>query len=147
MNLSRHFTLEEMTHSQTASRRGVLNRPGPDEVENLRRLCLNILEPLRVHLGRPIMVSSAYRAPYVNRLVGGASTSQHVRGQAADIVVPGMSVDEVVKAIHDLNLPYDQLIDEFGDWVHVSYSARKRGDFLIARHVRGKTIYQRGGVT
>lgn len=141
MQLSKHFTLAEMTVSQKAARLGLSNRPSPDEVENLRRLCVNVLEPLRGYLG-PIVVSSGYRSPKVNAAVGGARTSQHVQGLAADILVPGHSVPFVVATIRKLKLPFDQVIDEFGAWTHVSWSPRPRGQVLLARRVDGRVSYQ-----
>lgn len=143
MQLSTYFTLEEMTVSQEATRKGLANRPGPTEVDNLRRLCVNVLDPLRKHLG-PIIVTSGYRSPRVNAAVGGAKTSQHVYGLAADIIVPGHSVAFVVATIRRLGLPYDQVIDEFGSWTHVSHTPRPRGEYLIARRVDGRTTYRRG---
>lgn len=143
MNLSEHFTLEELTLSQAAARNGLDNRPHADEVENLRRLCRYVLEPLRVRLGRPIVVSSGFRSEAVNRLAGGTKTSQHRLGQAADFIVPGMTVQRTINSIREYGLPFDQLIDEFDRWVHVSYGPRNRGDVLIARYERGKTIYRR----
>lgn len=143
MKLGRFFTLDEMSVSQTAVRRGIVNRPGPREVDHLRALVVNILDPLRAYLGTPIVVTSGYRSPTVNKLVKGSATSQHVLGQAADIIVPGHSVSFVCAAIRRLKLPYDQLIDEFGEWTHVSYGPLHRRDFLTARRVAGKTVYRR----
>ena len=142
MNLGQHFTLAELTHSQAAARRGLKNDPDAAALANLQLLVRNVLDPLREALGRPITVSSGYRAPMVNRAVGGASSSQHVLGQAADIVVPGMHVTEVVARIRALGLPFDQLIDEFGSWVHVSYGPRHRRQTLRARRTTAGTKYE-----
>jgi len=141
MKLGRNFSLDEMTFSQTAVRQGIRNEPDAQEIEALRALVTNVLDPLRDHLGKPVNVSSGFRSGTLNRAIGGASTSQHCLGQAADINVPGMSVAEVVAVIRKLKLPFDQLIDEFGSWVHVSYSPRNRRQVLIARTVGGKTVY------
>ena len=126
MNVSEHFTLAELTFSDTAVRHGIANTPGTREVENLGRLCSCILEPLRDIVGKPIHINSAYRNAEVNRLVGSKSTSQHVLGCAADIVVDGITTDELLKAVIGSGLPYDQVIREYaktngtGGWVHVS---------------------------
>lgn len=142
MNIGKHFTLAELTHSQAAARKGLKNDPDAAALESLQLLVRNVLDPLREALGRPIVVSSGYRAPLVNRAVGGASSSQHVLGQAADITVPGMHVTEVVARIRALGLPFDQLIDEFGSWVHVSHGPRNRRQTLRARRTTAGTKYE-----
>lgn len=143
MYLSKFFTLEEMTFSQRAARDGIPNRPNADEVENLRRLCVKILDPLRKELG-PVVVSSGFRGPLLNKAVKGARNSQHLTGCAADISVPGIPVATVIATIRRLKLPFDQLIDEFGAWTHVSYTLAPRGEVLKARRgADGKTVYTR----
>jgi hypothetical protein len=119
MNLSPHFTLEELTVSETAARKGLDNTPPDDALFNLRRLAL-FLEDVRTTIGKPIRINSAYRSPEVNGSVGGKTTSQHCLGCAADIRVPGMTPNEVVKKLKDSNLQYDQLIREFDSWTHIS---------------------------
>ncbi len=142
MNLSPHFTLEEMTLSQIAVRSGIANTPSKRQINSLIRLCENILEPLRKRLGKPVYISSGFRNPTVNSLIGGSATSQHMRGEAADITVEGMTPQELFEFIRATDLPYDQLIQEFDRWVHVSYGSRKRGQELYARkNPTNKTIY------
>jgi zinc D-Ala-D-Ala carboxypeptidase len=119
MNLSTHFTLEELTVSETAARKGLDNTPPDDALFNLRRLAL-FLEDVRTIIGKPIRINSAYRSPEVNGSVGGKTTSQHCLGCAADIRVPGMTPNEVVKKLKASNLQYDQLIREFDSWTHIS---------------------------
>jgi hypothetical protein len=119
MNLSPHFTLEELTVSETAARKGLDNTPPDDVLFNLRRLAL-FLEDVRTAIGKPIRINSAYRSPEVNGSVGGKTTSQHCLGCAADIRVPGMTPNEVVKKLKDSKLQYDQLIREFDSWTHIS---------------------------
>ena len=117
--LTRHFTLAEFTRSTTAKRHGLDNRPSNEAIQNLRFLCEHILEPLRQHLGCPITITSGYRQPHVNILVGGVRNSQHILGQAADIRVSRNLMPRAYMYIRD-HLPYDQLIMEPG-WIHVSY--------------------------
>ena len=124
MNLSEHFTLEELTISETASRRNLNNTPDNIALYNLRRLAL-FLEDVRTLLDKPIKINSAYRAPKVNASVGGSKTSQHCGGCAADIRVTGMTPDEVVRAIIKSDLQYDQVIREFDSWKHISIPNRK----------------------
>ena len=119
MNLSPSFTLEEMTASETAVRYGIDNTPDNEVLMNLRRLAL-FLEEVRTVVGMPLRINSAYRSPEANKKVGGKPTSQHCRGVAADIRVKGMTPDQVVKAIINAGLAYDQVIREFDSWTHVS---------------------------
>ena len=138
MRLSKSFTLAELCVTSVR----LDNTPGPKVTESLRALATDILQPLRDAVGVPVNVTSAYRAPAVNKAVGGAKTSQHVLGEAADIVVAGMSPREVCETIIALNLPFDQLIQEFGRWTHVSRGPRNRRQVLTAtRSKAGKVSY------
>ena len=119
MKLTPNFTLEELTQSEMAERKGLDNTPNADVKANLVRLA-KFLEEIRRVLGRPIMVNSAYRSPDVNTAIGSKPTSQHCNGCAADIKVPGLTPDNIVKEIIKTNLEYDQLIREFDSWVHIS---------------------------
>lgn len=146
MKLSANFDLSEMTVSQSAARLGLSNKPGAAETNNLKRLCQDVLQPLRDYLKKPVLISSGYRSPAVNRAVGGASTSAHMTGRAADIHVPGLTTAQLVNKIHGLGLPIDQVIDEFGSWVHVGIApdgSRPRGEYLAARNHGGQVIYSR----
>ena len=117
MNLTPHFTLDELTHTD---HRDLDNTPNENEIANLRRLA-DFLEQVKVVLGgKPIMVNSAFRSKAVNNAVGSKDTSQHRIGCAADIRVPGMTPDEVVKTIINSKIAYDQVIREFDRWTHVS---------------------------
>jgi len=132
MNITPHFTLDELTFTD---HREFDNEPDYDETENLLRLA-NLLEQVKSVLGGvPIMVNSAFRCKEVNDAVGSKDTSQHRLGCAADIRVPGMTPDEVVKSIIAAGLPFDQLIREFDRWTHISVpnveSAKPRGQVLI----------------
>lgn len=131
MNLSPHFTLAELTASQTAARKGLNNTPPPDVLENLKRTALG-LEGVRMLLGAPITISSGYRSPEVNRAVGGAKSSQHLTGQAVDFICPGFgSPSHIVRAIVKSGMKFDQVIQEFDSWVHLSFSDKPRGQALI----------------
>jgi len=117
MNLSEHFTLEELTHTD---HRELSNEPNELETENLTRLA-DFLEQVKTLLGgKPIMVNSAFRSKAVNDAVGSKDTSQHRIGCAADIRVPGMTPNEVVKAVIASGIGYDQIIREFDRWTHIS---------------------------
>jgi zinc D-Ala-D-Ala carboxypeptidase len=134
MKLSPNFTLAEMLESQTARRKGISEQftPSPEVINSLRALCKNILQPLRDAIGGPIKVSSGYRTPRLNRAIGGARNSQHMVGEAADIQgLNGLTNKQLFNKIKQLNLPFDQLIWEFGNdqnpaWVHVSFGPRNR---------------------
>lgn len=119
MKLTEHFSLEEMTASSIAARKGLDNTPNDTEVANLERTAL-LLEQVRSLLNKPITVNSAFRSKAVNDAVGSKDTSQHRIGCAADIKVSGMTPREVVQACIDSNVPYDQIIEEFGSWTHIS---------------------------
>ena len=124
MNLSKHFTLEELTHTD---HREFDNTPNEQERANLVRVA-GLLEQVKSTVGgKPIMVNSAFRCKQVNDAVGSKDTSQHRVGCAADIRVPGMTPDEVVKAIIAAGLPYDQLIREFDRWTHISVTNEETG--------------------
>ncbi len=147
MNLSPHFTLDEMTRSATAVRRGIDNTAPPPVIAALRLLCAEVLEPVRAHYGRPVIVTSGYRSPALNRAIGGSASSQHSLGEAADFTVAGISNIAVCRWI-EKNLRFDQLIYEFGEagWVHASFSARRaRNQTLTARRTAsGQTTYLPG---
>jgi hypothetical protein len=119
MNLSPNFTLQELTVSEIAARRGLDNTPNAIEVANLVRVA-ELLEQVRALLGKPILINSAFRSKPVNDAVGSRDTSQHRLGCAADIRVPGMTPKQVVQACIDADIPFDQIIEEFGSWTHIS---------------------------
>ena len=119
VNITPHFTLEELTTSETAERNGWDNTPGEAEMANLKRLA-NLLEQVRALVNKPVMVNSAYRSKKVNDAVGSKDTSQHRLGCAADIRVPGMTPDQVCRAVIASGIAYDQIIREFDRWTHIS---------------------------
>lgn len=150
MNISKHFTLAELTVSETAARHGLANDPDALALAQLKRLCELILEPLRAEMRRPVVVQSGFRSLKVNALVGGARTSHHMEGRAADIIVPGLSPLAVCETIKRLGLPYDQLIHEFGRWCHVSVAldpAMAKRELLTATYAGSRVAYLPGLVT
>jgi putative chitinase len=122
MNLTEHFTLEELTHTD---HRELNNEPNELEIENIKRLAAFLEEVKTVLGGKPVMVNSAFRSKAVNDAVGSKDTSQHRIGCAADIRVPGMTPDQVVKAVLSSDLQYDQIIREFDRWTHISIPNKK----------------------
>ena len=134
MNLSKHFTLDELTHSQTAARLGLDNTPPPAVLDALKRTAYS-LEYVRALLKVPVLISSGYRSDRVNRAVGGAHKSQHTTGEAADFTAPTFGTAEaVMRAIVDAGtIYYDQIILEYGRWVHISFvmSAGRRQALVI----------------
>jgi hypothetical protein len=130
-----------MTESITAEKHGIINLPNARQLENLRLLCNNVLEPVRSLLGVPVIVTSGYRCLALNRLVGGARTSQHQKGEAADFVLRKIDLKDAFEKIVESNIPFDQIIFEFGDWIHISYSATPRRQALIATRANGKVKY------
>ena len=125
MKLSANFQLSELVKSQTAERKGIPNNPSPAHIDNLKALCVNVLQPIRSHFEAPVMISSGYRSPELCIAIGSKITSQHATGNAADLEVPGVDNKELAVWIKE-NLEYDQLILEFyrdgepdSGWVHV----------------------------
>ena len=151
MNLTANFTLEELVKSETALRHDMDNTPGETEIANLKILCEKVLQPVREHFQRGVKVNSGFRHPEVNAKVGGSKTSDHCKGQAADIEIPGVANADLAVWIMD-NLDYTQLILEFytpgvpdSGWVHVSYDpANLKKENLTATKQGGKTVYLKG---
>jgi hypothetical protein len=138
MNLTDNFTLAELTSSSFASRHGINNVPADHEVLANLHVLARGLERVREAVGRPVIVTSGYRSPKVNAGIGGSKTSAHMRGLAADIKVQGMTALELANeiAVHRREIDYDQLIEEFGAWVHIAFADAEsdpRGQVLTAR--------------
>ena len=152
MKLSEHFRLSEFTKSQTATRNDIDNTPTDKEVKALKALCENVLERIRAQFGA-VKVSSGYRSKQLNTAIGGSATSQHTKGEAADIEVPKISNQVLAEWIAG-NCDFDQLILEFHEpskgpdsgWVHVSWvnPTKNRKQVLKASRVNGKTVYTTG---
>ena len=123
VKLSRNFTLAQLTHSDTALKHGIANTPEPAHLINLRRLAA-ALEQVQKLLRHPLSINSAYRKPAVNRLVGGVPASRHALGLAADFVCPAFGTPlEIARAIAASSIAFDQIIHEYGRWVHLGLSA------------------------
>jgi hypothetical protein len=143
MNLTEHFTLEELTFSSTATVRGIDNTPTPEIVANLTTLCAT-LEELRAFLGFPMHIDSGYRCTALNMAVRGVPTSAHVTGFAADFICPQFGEPlAIVKALNTSGLKWDQVIQE-GTWVHLSVAPTMRQEILTAHFVNGVASYQQG---
>jgi hypothetical protein len=151
MQLSEHLALAEVTRSETAKRNGVSNMPTEAHIANFKLLAEKVFEPIRMHFGKPIHISSGYRSAALNKAVGGSSSSQHCKGEAIDIDMDGSAHGITNKMVFDYikeNLEFDQMIWEFGtdanpDWVHVSYSStgKQRKQILKAVKKGGATSY------
>jgi hypothetical protein len=151
MQLSPNFSLKELTTSEVATRNGLNNTPDDKTIANLKTLAETILQPLREHYGKSVRVSSGYRSPEVNSFVGGSKTSDHCKGQAADIEIAGVANGDLAKYISE-NFKFTQVILEFytqgipdSGWVHVSYDADNlKCETLTATKINNKTVYLKG---
>lgn len=138
--LSPNFTVTELTRSATAIRQGIPNVAPPEAVENLRRVCVECLEPIRALLGVPLHVTSGYRSPALNIVVGStAKRSAHLDGRAADVEPVGMDVVTAFEMIRASHIPYDQLIEEMGPdgWIHVGIAPTGQPPRRQALRARG----------
>ena len=148
MNLSRNFTLSELTKSDTAIRKGINNNPNAEQIEKLKILCEKILQPVRDHFGR-VKVTSGFRSPELCQAIGSSANSQHARAEAADFECVGVDNAELADWIHR-ELEWDQLILEFytpgqpnSGWIHCSYiEGTPRASYLHAYKSEGKTKYK-----
>ena len=150
MKLTQNFSLNELTKSQTAERKGINNTPSTEHQENLKSLCEMILQPIRDHFGQVVSVSSGYRSQELCVAIGSSTQSQHAKGQASDFEIFGVSNKELADYI-DQNLDYDQLILEYwkgedepnSGWVHCSYTnGNNRKQYLRAYKENGSTKYE-----
>jgi hypothetical protein len=142
MSLSDHFTLMELTKSQTAARLGIDNTPSDEVIGNLASMCDDILEPIRAHFGVPFSPSSAYRSEALNKAIGGSLRSFHLLGLAVDIELPGVSNPDLARWVQK-NLVYDQVILECwtgepgSGWVHIGDAVEPRGQVLTFQRGKG----------
>lgn len=151
MKLTANFSLNELTQSETALRKNLDNTPSEEVIANLKLLAEKVLQPVRDHYGKGVKVNSGYRSPEVNASVGGSRTSDHCKGQAADIEIPGIANADLAQYIKD-SLQFTQLILEFytqgipdSGWVHVSYDpSNLKCQVMTAVKKDGKTVYLPG---
>lgn len=147
MNLSKNLSLAEMISSESAKRNGIKNEPTAEHLENMKKLAVNVFQPIRDHFNVPIHISSGYRSLALNKAIKGSLSSQHILGQAIDLDMDGSSSKVTNKMIFEFiknNLDFDQLINEYNySWVHVSYNSKgeQRKQILDAIKSNGKTIY------
>ena len=151
MKLSNNFSLAEMTKSQTATRKGIDNKPSTEHIENLIHLAETVLQPVRDHFGKPVAISSGYRSPELCEAIGSSSKSQHAKGEAADFEINGVDNMQLAMWINK-NTDFDQLILEFYDgidpnsgWVHCSTKREPetvRKQVLQAKKIEGRTAYE-----
>ena len=150
MKLSANFELAELTKSQVAERKGIPNNPSPDQIDNLKSLCINVLQPIRSEFDKPVIISSGFRSAELCINIGSKPTSQHAEGKAADLEIPGVDNMELAMWIKN-NLNFDQLILEFykdgepnSGWVHVSWNGdNNRNQTLRAMHDdNDKVVYK-----
>ena len=150
MKLTQNFSLEELTRSDTAERKGIDNSPTAEHIHNLAELCENVLQPLRDKVKHSIRVTSGYRSEKLNNAIGGSKTSEHSFGKAADIklIIDGENKSEILYlAILEMGIPFRQMIWEFGDeetpsWVHISFNKDdNKKQTLKAYKNNGNTIY------
>lgn len=120
-----NFKISELIHSDTAVRKNINNMPDINSLDCLLNLIVYCLQPIRDKLKKPMLITSGYRNSEINKLVGGASNSQHTKGQAVDFVVKGMTVNQVIEFIIRSGVEYDQLINEYNKWVHISFCQGK----------------------
>lgn len=120
-----NFKMSELIYSETAIKNNVNNMPDINSLDNLLNLIYYCLQPARELLGAPMIITSGYRNPLVNRLVGGVNSSQHTKGQAADFTVSGITPSQIISIIKTSKIEFDQLINEYDKWVHISYNKGK----------------------
>ena len=143
MRLSKNFSLHEFTRSQTAERFGIDMTPSDEVIENIQRLVTGCLQPLRDE-GGPINISSGFRPLELNTRIGGSKTSAHIDGDAADFTVTKMTPFEVCELVVAMELPFDQIIHEFGRWSHLGVADVLRAEQLTAYRKNGRVLYRHG---
>lgn len=117
-----NFKFSELIYSDTAVKNNINNMPDINSLDNMLDLIYFCLQPIRDKIGKPMIITSGYRCPQVNKLVGGAANSQHTKGQAADFTIKGMTPAQIIFQISVMGIEYDQLINEYDKWVHISFN-------------------------
>ena len=116
-----NFKISELVSSDTANRLKINNMPDLNSLDCMLELICDCLQPIRDKLGKPMIITSGFRCYQLNKAIGGAVNSQHTKGQSVDFHVNGMSISDVIKFITNSGVPFDQLINEHNQWVHISY--------------------------
>ena len=116
-----NFTISELIYSQRAEEKKIDNTPNPEALDNMLELIVNCLQPIRDAIKKPIIITSGYRSQKLNKLIGGTKNSQHMTGQAVDFIIQGLKPEYIVNFIIKSGISFDQLINEYDSWVHVSY--------------------------
>lgn len=144
MKITDNFSLEEFTRSEYATRNNIENKPDEDQIYNIVSLCKNTLQPLRNIVKKIVHISSGFRCELLNKKIKGAKNSQHTKGEAADIWVVGMSTIDIMKTVIENRIPFDQMINEFNEWVHISFNRwDNRGNVFEAyKDTMGRTRYR-----
>ena len=120
-----NFKISELIYSETAVKNNINNMPDINSLDNMLNLIYYCLQPARELLNAPMTITSGFRNPLVNRLVGGVNSSQHLYGQAADFIIKGMTPNQIISIIKTSKIEFDQLINEYDKWVHISYNKGK----------------------
>lgn len=142
MKISKYFTKQECTRSTTASRLGIKNEPSPEQWENIKLFMNNCMDKIRELFNVPIVPNSVFRSLELNTKIGGSKTSMHMEGLACDFAVPGISVTNAVKRIIASGIEFDQVIDEYGSWVHIGWRPTgNRKQKLKVRRIGRKSVW------
>lgn len=117
-----NFTMSELIYSNEAIKKNVNNIPDVESLDNMLLLIASVLQPIRNAIKKPMIISSGYRSPKLNKIVGGKPNSQHLKGQAVDFTIKGLKPKQIVEFIKNMGIEFDQLINEYDSWVHISYN-------------------------
>ena len=120
-----NFTMSELVYSKVAIKNNISNMPDIDSLDNILELIINVLQPIRVAINKPMIITSGFRSKELNKIIGGNSNSQHLTGSAVDFIVKGVEPENLVNFIVKMGIEFDQLINEYDSWVHVSYNKKR----------------------
>ena len=126
-----NFTISELIYSQRAQEENIDNTPNAEALDNMLELIVNCLQPIRDNIKKPMIITSGYRSNKLNKLVGGTEKSQHLKGQAVDFKISGMKPAEIIEIIKKMGVQFDQLINEYDSWVHISFNKGKNRNQVL----------------